>query len=133
MHPTLEKVLTDKPVIIDGAWGTQFQLLGLGSGESPDLWNLSHPDRVLKVAKGYVDAGSQVIISNTFGSNRNKKKKAGGDPDQVFEINKAGAAISRQACEGTDCACGSGYPNRLPEDRPQKQGRRYPPSDRRNS
>ena len=98
MHPTLERLLTDKPVIIDGAWGTQFQLLGLGSGESPDLWNLSHPDRVLKVAKGYVDAGSQVIISNTFGSNRYTLQKAGGDPDQVFEINKAGAAISRQAC-----------------------------------
>ena len=103
MHPTLEKVLTDKPVIIDGAWGTQFQLLGLGSGESPDLWNLSHPERVLKVAKSYVGAGSQIILSNTFGLNRFTLQKAGVDADQVFELNKAGAAISRQACEGTDC------------------------------
>lgn len=103
MHATLEQLLTDKPVITDGAWGTQLQLLGLQSGECPDLWNLLHPERVLKVAQSYVQAGSQIILSDTFGANKFTLQKAGADPEMVFELNKAGIEISRKACSGTPC------------------------------
>lgn len=103
MHATLEQLLNDKPVILDGAWGTQLQKLGLPSGQCPDLWNLENPERVFQVAKSYVDAGSQIIISNTFGSNPFTLKKAGIGQDQVFVLNKAGVEISRRACGASRC------------------------------
>jgi methionine synthase I (cobalamin-dependent) len=57
----LTQDLPPGPVITDGAWGTQLQTLGLGAGECPDAWNLTHADRVETVARAYVEAGSQVI------------------------------------------------------------------------
>ena len=84
------------PVITDGAWGTQLQTLGLGAGECPDAWNLTHADRVETVARAYVEAGSQVILTNTFGANR-LRLAAHGLGDQTAEINRAGARISRRA------------------------------------
>jgi methionine synthase I (cobalamin-dependent) len=63
-------VTSSSPVITDGAWGTQLQASGLQLGELPDAWNLTHPDRVLEVAKLYVDAGSDIILTNTFGASQ---------------------------------------------------------------
>ena len=66
------------------------------SGECPDAWNLLRPDAVAEVARAYVEAGSRVILTNTFRGNR--VALAGyGLADQTFAINRAGAAISRQA------------------------------------
>jgi methionine synthase I (cobalamin-dependent) len=84
------------PVITDGAWGTQLQTLGLGPGECPDAWNLTHAGLVETVARAYVAAGSQVILTNTFGANR-LRLAAHGLQRQVVEINRAGAEISRRA------------------------------------
>ena len=58
------------PVVTDGAWGTQLQARGLEVGASPDAWNLAHPERVEEVAQAYVEAGSQVILTNTFQASR---------------------------------------------------------------
>jgi 5-methyltetrahydrofolate--homocysteine methyltransferase len=99
MHPTLEKLLAGGPVVTDGAWGTELQARGLQSGEFPDAWNLSHPEQVLAVAAAYVQAGSQVILTNTFGANR-LRLEAHGMAGQVAEINRRGVEISRQAAEG---------------------------------
>lgn len=96
MHPTLAALLKTAPVITDGGWGTEFQKLGLAPGECPDRWNLDHPDRVEKVARAYVDAGSRVILTNTFGANRVVLERQG-FADQLAEINRAGAEISRAA------------------------------------
>lgn len=96
MHPTLASLLKSIPVVSDGGWGTEFQKLGLAPGECPDRWNLDHPDRVEKVARSYVDAGSRVILTNTFGANRvvlDRQGLAG----KVVELNRAGAALSRKA------------------------------------
>ena len=99
MLPTLEKLLSAGPVVTDGAWGTQLQLRGLPIGECPDHWNLSHPEKVEEVARAYVEAGSQIILTNTFGANRfilerqNLAARAG-------EINRAGVAISKRAAAG---------------------------------
>ena len=96
MHPTLERLMTATPIITDGAWGTQLQALGLTPGDCPDHWNLTHPDEVRKVAQRYVDAGSQVILTNTFGANR--IMLAGHHlADKVKEINAAGVRISKEA------------------------------------
>jgi methionine synthase I (cobalamin-dependent) len=96
MHSTLEKLLSNGPVITDGAWGTQLQLRGLPIGESPDHWNLSNPEKVEEVARAYVEAGSQIILTNTFGANRFILERQG-LLAQVGEINRAGVAISKRA------------------------------------
>jgi methionine synthase I (cobalamin-dependent) len=72
------------------------QKRGLKRGQSPDSWNLSHPEKVLEVARQYVDAGSQIILTNTFGASRLSLSnyKLG---DQTAEINAAGVRISKQA------------------------------------
>ena len=88
-----------QPVLTDGAWGTRLQELGLGLDELPDSWNLSHPERVEEVARAYVNAGSQVILTNTFRANRivvSEREASAG----VSEINRAGVEISRRAASG---------------------------------
>jgi len=87
------------PVLTDGAWGTELQARGLASGELPDFWNLSHPDRVESVARAYVEAGSQIVLTNTFQANR---VAAGAHPEreQLAEVNRAGVEISRSAAAG---------------------------------
>jgi 5-methyltetrahydrofolate--homocysteine methyltransferase len=96
MHATLHRLLANGIVVTDGAWGTQLQARGLGIGEFPDEWNLSHPDRVGEVASAYVGAGSRVILTNTFGANRIRLGEAG-LASRVCEINRRGVEISRQA------------------------------------
>jgi methionine synthase I (cobalamin-dependent) len=96
MHPTLESLLKSIPVVSDGGWGTEFQKLGLAPGECPDCWNLDHPDRVERVARSYVEAGSRVVLTNTFGANRVVLDRQG-LAEKLVEINRAGAALSRKA------------------------------------
>ena len=99
MHSTIEQILSHGPVITDGAWGTQLQARGLGLGEFPDLWNLTNPAKVGEVAKAYVDAGSEVILTNTFGANRIRLAEQNA-ADRVGEINAKGVEISRAAAAG---------------------------------
>jgi len=99
MHPTIARLTSVGPVPTDGAWGTQLQLLGLPTGACPDAWNLTQPDEVERVARAYVEAGSRVILTNTFGSNRfilARHELAA----KVVQINEAGVAISRRAAAG---------------------------------
>ena len=98
MHPLIKKLLPG-PIITDGAWGTQLQAQGLGAGECPDAWNLTHPDRVESVARAYVEAGSQVILTNTFGATRIRLADHGLGGDTVA-INRTGVEISRRAAAG---------------------------------
>lgn len=99
MHPTLARLLQSTPVLTDGAWGTQLQALGLRAGECPDVWNLTHPEQVRQVARLYVDAGSAVILTNTFRSNR-VALEGFGLADRVVDINTSGVRISREAAAG---------------------------------
>jgi len=87
--------------VTDGAWGTQLQSLGLPPGACPELWNVENPAAVERVARGYVEAGSDVILTNTFGGNR--FVLAGhGAAGRAAELTAAGVAISRRAAAGTD-------------------------------
>ena len=96
MHPTVEKLLADRPILIDGAWGTELQKQGLKPGESPEALNLEKPEIVEAVAKAYVEAGSQVIITNTFGGTVFMLERHG-LADRVEEVNRVGAGISKRA------------------------------------
>jgi len=96
MHSTLAELIAAGPVVTDGAWGTQLQARGLPVGGCPDAWNLTHPERVEEVARAYVEAGSRVILTNTFGANRfilARRQLA----DRVAEVNRVGVEISRRA------------------------------------
>jgi 5-methyltetrahydrofolate--homocysteine methyltransferase len=99
MHPVIAELLTAGPVVTDGAWGTQLQALGLGLGEFPDAWNLTRPREVMQVARGYVDAGSRVILTNTFGANRIRLAEQGLE-GKVEQINRAGVKLSLEAAAG---------------------------------
>lgn len=96
MHQVIEQLIVRGPVVTDGAWGTQLQARGLPVGEFPDVWNLTHPERVAEVARAYVDAGSQIILTNTFGANRVRLAE-NGLADRIEEINRRGVEISREA------------------------------------
>lgn len=96
MHETIQNLLSSGVQVLDGAWGTQFQLKGLPMGQSPDFWNIDQPEKVLEVAKSYVDAGSDIIITNTFGSSALMLAKSGQEA-RVHELNEAGVRLSKQA------------------------------------
>src|SRR3954453_14216384 len=83
-------------VITDGAWGTEFQKRGLAIGEPADGWNLTRPVDVEAVAAAYVEAGSRVILTNTFRGNP-VALAGSGLADRAAEINRKGAELSRKA------------------------------------
>ena len=87
MHTLIQQLVSQGPVLTDGAWGTEFQARGLEAGECPDHWNLTHPDRVEEVARAYVEAGSQVILTNTFRANRLALERHG-LAEHLREINR---------------------------------------------
>ena len=92
MNSLLEELLRKAPVVLDGAIGTELQARGLEPGECPDAWNLSHPDAVEAVARAYVEAGSDIILTNTFRSNR--VALAGhGLADKVVALTRAGVLV----------------------------------------
>lgn len=99
MHALLYELVQSGPVLTDGAWGTELQRRGLATGDFPDAWNLSHGDEVTAVARAYVEAGSRVILTNTFGANR-LRLVGHGLADRTAEINRRGVELSRAAAQG---------------------------------
>lgn len=99
MHPLVAQLIAGGPVVLDGAWGTELQARGLPVGVLPDLWNVDNPRAVWEVARSYVDAGSQIILTNTFGANRLNLKRYGVE-DRLEAINRQGVALSKEAADG---------------------------------
>ena len=58
------------PILADGAMGTMLFANGLQFGDPPEVWNLAHPDIVRRIQRGYLEAGSRILLTNTFGANR---------------------------------------------------------------
>ncbi len=83
---TIEELLRSKPVLFDGATGTELQKRGLPAGIAPELWNLEKPEVVEEVARNYVRAGAFVIETNSFGGNR-KRLEAGGIDGKINDVN----------------------------------------------
>lgn len=99
MHPLIQQLIENGPVVTDGAWGTELQARGLGIGDMPDAWNLLHPERVGEVADAYVEAGSRIILTNTFGANR-IRLEGHNLVGRVKDLNQQGVEISRRAAAG---------------------------------
>src|SRR5215472_18299649 len=95
MKKNLQEALRERRLVCDGAMGTQLMFAGLEQGGCGEHWNLTHPDRVLKIQRRYVDAGADCLITNTFGGSRLMLKRHG-HADDLKAINQAGARI---ACE----------------------------------
>ncbi len=88
--------LSSRVIVCDGAMGTELQRAGLAIGECGERWALDHADRLQAIHAAYVAAGSQAIITNTFGANRWVLGRYGLDA-HVEAVNRAAAAIARQA------------------------------------
>lgn len=99
MTGRLEKLLAEKPVLVaDGAMGTNLFAAGLMTGDSPELWNVEHPERVAEVHRGFVEAGADIILTNTFGGTRHRLKLHDAQ-GRVAELNQAGARIAREVAD----------------------------------
>jgi 5-methyltetrahydrofolate--homocysteine methyltransferase len=93
---TLLETLKYRTLIGDGAMGTQLMLAGLEQGNCGEVWNIEHPEKILEIQKRYVDAGSDCIITNTFGGCAIMLKRHGFD-GEVAAINIAACEIAREA------------------------------------
>ncbi|HWD19239.1 MAG TPA: homocysteine S-methyltransferase family protein [Verrucomicrobiae bacterium] len=97
----LKEALGKRRLVCDGAMGTELMRAGLEQGGSGEMWNLTHPERVLEIQRRYVDAGADCIITNTFGGNRlmlTRHQHA----DELAEINRAAARVAREAFGGRE-------------------------------
>ncbi len=106
MEPTrctsLAELLAERDVLVaDGAMGTALFDLGLESGGCPELLNVERPDLIHKVHTGYVEAGADIVLTNTFGGNRSRLAlhSLGG---RVMELNRAAVGIARDVADGAD-------------------------------
>jgi 5-methyltetrahydrofolate--homocysteine methyltransferase len=99
MQTPLLDILKIRPLLGDGAMGTQLMLAGLEQGGCGEAWNLTHPDRVLAIQRRYAEAGSDCIITNTFGGSRIMLNRHGHAGD-VTAVNRAAVEIAREAFAG---------------------------------
>ena len=94
-----KELLGKQMLFFDGATGTQLQARGLQPGELPERWNFTHPEIVEAVHRGYLDVGSNIVKSNTFGANPIKLKGTDLDCKETIE---AAVAIAKRACGGRE-------------------------------
>jgi len=101
MADRLTPLLAQRPwLLADGATGSNLFHRGLQSGDAPELWNTEHPERIAELERAFVEAGADIILTNTFGGTRYRLKlhKAG---DRVAELNEKAATIARAEADRT--------------------------------
>lgn len=106
MRSIIKALENGKVLISDGGWGTFLHELGLEVGECPEIWNVTHRKEVLSIAQSYIDAGSDMILTNSFGAHPIRLKHYGFQ-DRAFELNEAAAQISREAAGDDHFVLGS--------------------------
>jgi 5-methyltetrahydrofolate--homocysteine methyltransferase len=96
------------PIMADGAMGTMLFANGLQFGDPPEVWNLTQPEVIRRIQRGYLDAGSQILMTNTFGGNR-LRLGLHGLSERVDELNRTAAILARaevNAAGGTALVAG---------------------------
>ncbi len=102
MRTTLAELLARHDVVLaDGATGTNFFQRGLMSGHPPELWNEEHPERVQELHQQFVDAGADIILTNSFGGTAQRLKLHHAQ-DRVIELNKRAAELAREVADRAD-------------------------------
>ena len=99
MTNALEQLLSEKGVLLaDGATGSNLFAVGLQTGDSPELWNDIHPDRIANQYQSFIDAGSDIILTNSFGGTRYRLKLHGAE-SRVWELNVKAAELARKQAD----------------------------------
>ncbi len=93
----LRELIKSKRLYCDGGTGTVLQGMGLPTGTPPEKWNIEHPEKITQLHKMYFDAGCNIVVSNTFGVNRDKY-------ENYAELIECGITCARKAAEGRECA-----------------------------
>jgi methionine synthase I (cobalamin-dependent) len=102
MRATLSDLLaTNTALLCDGATGTNYMQMGLGPGDPPELWNVEHPERVSSLYQQFVDAGADIILTNTFGGNASRLELHKAE-DRVHELNQASARLARAVADASE-------------------------------
>ncbi len=99
---TIAELLEERgTLLVDGAMGTELFARGLTAGDPPEMWNINLPHDIVDVHKGYIKAGSDIILTNSFGGTA-YRLKLHNLQDRVFELNEAAAARAREAVDASD-------------------------------
>lgn len=102
MSNIITRMLEEKPYLLaDGATGTNLFSMGLQTGDAPEFWNADHPDRVTRHYESFIEAGSDMVLTNTFGGNRYRLQLHNGQ-QRVRELNEKAALLLRQAADKSD-------------------------------
>ena len=96
------KIISDKKhILADGAVGTNLFTMGLETGDPPEPWSLNHAERVRALHQGFIDAGSDLFLTNSFGGTAFRLKLHQLER-RVFEFNKASASVAREVADKAD-------------------------------
>jgi 5-methyltetrahydrofolate--homocysteine methyltransferase len=101
MKQRLQDACQERPLLADGAMGTQLMMAGLEPGGCGEAWNVTHSEKVLTIQRRYVEAGSDCLLTNTFGGSRIMLNRHG-HADQVAAVNSAAVEIARRAFAGNN-------------------------------
>ena len=102
MSDLLQKMLAERPwLLADGATGTNFFAVGLPTGHAPELWNIDEPEKVRDQYRGFIEAGADIILTNSFGGTRNRLKLHGA-AERVAELSMAAARLAHEVVEESD-------------------------------
>ena len=101
MSDRLSRMLETRPwVLADGATGTNLFAMGLLSGDAPELWNADHPERIAALHRGFIEAGADIVLTNSFGGNRYRLKLHHAE-GRVRDLNAAAARIARAEADAS--------------------------------
>ena len=101
MNPLRDLIQSKGHAVLDGAMGTQLFAAGLTSGDAPERWNVEHPDRITAIHRAYYAAGSDIVLTNSFGGTR-YRLKLHDLQDRVAELSAAAARNARLAADEFD-------------------------------
>jgi 5-methyltetrahydrofolate--homocysteine methyltransferase len=99
MDNPIDRLFAEKGVLLaDGATGTNLFSMGLAAGEAPELWNESEPDKIRALHQGFIDAGADIILTNSFGGTRHRLKLHNAQ-DRVHELNRKAAELATEVAK----------------------------------